>query len=95
MTVPASIISDAAFDQGVKALLEIVYDQVLTDLRRDYAIATDHKVRSEVANALVTLGRAGQTNSEQLRRYALACGVSEARRARGAEIPRSQLPWSR
>lgn len=83
-----SIISNAAFAPGVEALLDIVYDQVLADLQRDFSIATDHGVRSEVANALVTLAKTGQTNSEQLRRYALACGVSQGRRARAAAIAR-------
>ena len=78
----AKMFSDPAFDPTVKVLLQIVYEDVLGDLRREYAIATEHELRSAVAVAIYTLAKSGQTNSEQLRRYALACGVKQAIKSR-------------
>ena len=83
----AKMFSDPAFDPTVKVLLQIVYEDVLVDLRRDYAIATEHELRSEVALAICALAKAGQTNSEQLRRYALACGVKQAIKSRRPRDP--------
>jgi hypothetical protein len=81
-SMSAKMFSDPAFDPTVKVLLQIVYEDVLVDLRRDYAIATEHELRSEVALAIYTLAKGGQTNSEQLRRYALACGLKQAIKSR-------------
>jgi hypothetical protein len=78
----AKMFSDPAFDPSVRVLLQFVYEDVLGDLRREYAIATENDLRSAVAVAIYTLAKGGQTNSEQLRRYALACGVKQAIKSR-------------
>lgn len=76
----AARIEGSGLTPTIKAMLHLVYEEALSDLRQGYNISTDFKVRDAVAEALVTLGSRGETNSYQLRQYAVDRGLVVASR---------------
>jgi hypothetical protein len=72
----AARIENSGLKPTIKAMLHLVYEEALGDLRQGYNISTDFKVRDAVAEALVALGSRGETNSYQLRQHAVDRGLA-------------------
>lgn len=58
----------------------LIYEDVLIELRDQHQIATTQTVRDAVADALISVIRAGQRNTFQLKRYGIACGIECGRK---------------
>ncbi len=72
----AARIENSGLKPTIKALLHLVYEEALGDLRQGYNISTDFRVRDGVAEALVALASSGETNSYLLREHAVDRGLA-------------------
>lgn len=89
----AARIENSGLKPTLKALLHVVYEEALTDLRQGYNIKTDLNVRDAVAETLVSLAEEGQTNSYLLRQYAVDRGLALVRTEQEAGKHYTQ-PWT-
>ena len=61
-----------SFDPKTLAILYAVFDDVVAALDAEITDANRHRIHTAIAKAIIDLGKTGQLDPAQLKRYAMA-----------------------
>jgi hypothetical protein len=70
--MPRSGLGLHSFDPQTLSILYAAFDDVVAALDADITDANRHRVHTAIAKAIIDLGKTGQLDPAQLKRYAMA-----------------------
>ena len=77
VAMPRAGLGLQSFDPQALSVLYAVFDDIVAEMDGELTVGNRHRVHEAIAKSLIDLGKAGQLDPRQLKRYALAQGRSE------------------
>jgi hypothetical protein len=74
--MPRSGLGLHSFDPPTLSILYAVFDDTVAALDTEITDANRHRIHTAIAKAIIDLGKTGQLDAAQLKRYAMAQGRS-------------------